>query len=129
MITVDTNVVLRLIMADDADKLERTLKLISASGGAVLQPSVVLELAWVLQRRLGQTAPATAAILATLATTDGIVAPAWVSLLPRAVSAGLEIDDAVHLLTANETHSFATFDALLHKRAPRVFAKPEVVTP
>ena len=53
MIAVDTNVLVRLIVADDAVQGKRAAKLFAQSAGVFVAKTVVLETAWVLQSAYG----------------------------------------------------------------------------
>lgn len=129
MITLDTNMVLRLITADDPAQAATASSAVARAGGAILQTSVIMEAAWVLQSFFGHPADRVADTLNSLALSQGVEAPDWVGRLPDAVAAGIAMDDAIHLLTADPNFPFATFDQAFRRRAPRFTAKPEVIAP
>ena len=129
MITLDTNLVLRILLDDDRKQRETALAAIRRAGRAILQTTIVLELIWVLQGKIGVSRKAAAETLAGFGEAEHIVAPIWLPRLPEAVEAGLELDDAIHLLTADPDIPFATFDQALRRRAPHFTAQPEVMAP
>jgi predicted nucleic acid-binding protein len=129
MITLDTNLVLRLITMDDPAQAAAAADAVARAGRAILQTSVIMETAWVLQSFYGRPADRVADALRQLALAHSVDAPPWVGRLPDAVAAGIEIDDAIHLLTADPAVPFATFDQTLRRRAPRLLAEPKVISP
>jgi predicted nucleic acid-binding protein len=128
MITLDTNVVVRLIVGDDPDQARRAVDLIGRSGGRV-QSTVMLEAAWVLGRFYKRTQAEIAYAFMALSDAEMIEAPDWTSRLGECVKAGLSVADSIQLYEAEPTLPFATFDATLFARAPRIFDKPSVITP
>jgi predicted nucleic acid-binding protein len=118
MIAVDTNVVVRLIVADHEDQLEAVRRLMSRS--ELLVPlTVLLETAWVLRSRYGYDREALTDALDALARLDGIrfEEPTWVDWAIARHRSGGDIAGGLHLVAARRAAAFATFDRDLAARA------------
>jgi predicted nucleic acid-binding protein len=129
MITLDTNLVLRLLLADDAAQLDSARKAIARADAAILLPTVLMEAAWVLQSRYGFQALEVATAFMKLGGSGGIQGPEWLSVLPEAIRNGLELDDAIHLFESDPDSLFLTFDKNLAARSVRILDRPKVITP
>lgn len=120
MIALDTNVLVRLLLKDDAAQAERVRKLFDANAShdaALFVSDVVLvELAWVLRSRYGIEAPAIAGTLRALLANATIAwqSPSAVALALRLFDEQSGVDFADCLVVAlAETHgceATATFD-------------------
>jgi predicted nucleic-acid-binding protein len=128
MISIDTNIVVRLIVEDDAEQVRRSRAAIKANG-AIVGPSVLLEAAWVLGRSYKLTAATIATAFSVMAAAEEFRLPNWASALQDCVAAGVDISDAIHLFEASPDCAFATFDDKLVARSSRVFDRPEVISP
>lgn len=117
MRAIDTNVVVRLILSDDATQTELALAAIAQD--VFVPVTVLLETAWVLSStyRLERSRLATAleAILdiATIHVTDE-EAIRWA--LAR-YAAGADIADMLHIVAAGNATHFATFDRGIARHA------------
>ncbi|MCJ7795214.1 MAG: type II toxin-antitoxin system VapC family toxin [Thermoleophilia bacterium] len=118
MIAVDTNVLVRLVVRDDADQAERAAALFEQHEIYVCK-TVLLETEWVLRFSYQLDG---AAILAALRgvvglpqvrVEDGLAVAEALHLL----EAGMDFADALHVASGRETARFATFDKRLKKRA------------
>ena len=131
MIAVDTNVLARYLLADDALQAR-------AAGALLAQPeetfwipvTVLLELGWVL-RRYGVPRDIIVAHLRDLMSLPGvdvqmaaevIVALSW-------AEGGLDFADALQLALSARAQSFATFDEELALRARKLRARPSASSP
>lgn len=129
MITIDTNVLVRLITLDDPAQVAKARAVIVAEG-AFVQDTVILETVWVLRRAYGYTAGQINKALLVLADTATIEteSPDRIVRAVAGVESGLGFEDAFHLAGCSTT-SFATFDEALIKRASRAFKTPKVFSP
>jgi predicted nucleic-acid-binding protein len=121
VIVADTNVLVRLLVDDDAAQADRAEAMLRA-GPVRLLLTVLLELAWVLHASYRLPRPRVLAIL------RGLVALPMVEVedpdrVARALDwfeAGLDFTDALHLAAAAEDQAFVTFDQDLVRRAGRL---------
>jgi predicted nucleic-acid-binding protein len=120
VLAVDTNVVVRLLVADHAAQTARAAALFR-SGRVFIAKSVLLETEWVLRYsyKLGATA-----ILRALRSLMGLESitvedPATITDALRMLEHGLDFADALHLATSAQAGRFATFDAKLITQARR----------
>ena len=129
MITIDTNVLVRLITSDDPTQTARARAVI-VDEGAFVQDTVVLETVWVLRRAYGYTAQEINQALVVLVDTTSVEtqSPERIRKAVAGVESGLSFEDAFHL-SGCDTQRFATFDETLVKRAPRAFDAPIVFNP
>jgi predicted nucleic-acid-binding protein len=128
MIAIDTNVLVRLIVADDPEQTRRARAL--ASDGPMFVPvTVILETEWVL--RALYEIPAddiTRALRLTLDTTTVEDRPVVERALDR-LARGLDLADALHLVRSSAADAFATFDTKLVRRAKKLAVRPPVRSP
>lgn len=130
MIVLDTNIVVRLIVADDPEQTDRAEKLLRREEAHV-PLTVILETAWVLGRgyRLSrEVVVSSLRALAGLATVH-VEDEAAVCQAIDWHEAGLDFADALHLATLRADDSFVTFDRDLVRRASRLPAAPAVRAP
>lgn len=120
MIAVDTNVLVRLLTADDPDQTARAAALFERE--AVLIPkTVLLETEWVLRYsyRLDAAGVLTGFVrllgLPSVTVEDEAAVADALALYER----GVDFADALHLSSAKQAAVFATFDSRLKKRAGR----------
>ncbi len=121
MIAVDTNVLVRVLVADDAKQAEAARRWMSAHevDGIFVDHIVLVELVWVLRSRYAQSRSSILRALDLLLATGGVVVPAehTVRLALEAFRAG-QGDFADHLIReralAHSAAPVATFDAQLH---------------
>lgn len=128
MIAVDTNVVVRVIVNDDASQARRAVALIT-SGPIYISPTVLLETEWVLRYTYElETDVIVAALRALLGTSNIHVDSPY--LIARALdwcSSGLDFADALHVALSNGATELATFDRDFVKRAAGRATAPRVV--
>ncbi len=129
MIAIDTNVIVRYLVADQSEQFRRATALIE--GEQVFVPSTVaLEAEWVLRAiyRLNR-----AAILAALRKFAALPTVAFedMGILSQALDCaeqGMDFADALHLASAAECDAFASFDRGLKQTAAKLGA-PAVRAP
>lgn len=119
MVAADTNVVVRLLTADDPAQSRRAAALF-AEQPVFLAKTVLLESEWVLRHCYGLERPAILRALTLVAGLPGvsIEAASDVAAALAAFGAGLDFADALHLVTSRSADRFVTFDDKLVKRGP-----------
>ena len=129
MLEIDTNVVVRYLVGDDADQFERAVRALETHD-VRLSATVLLETEWVLRsaykRSPDQIVNALRAFLRLPHVFIGkrqaaLDALAW-------TEAGMEFADALHLAGAADVEAFLSFDRDLAKQARKLGA-PEVREP
>jgi predicted nucleic acid-binding protein len=130
VISVDTNVLARFVLADDAGQHRQAVAALEADEDLFIPVTVLLELAWVLGARDSTRAEITSALRKIV----GL--PRAHAQHPEAVrraldwmDAGLDIADAFHLALSERADKFLSFDANLSRRAARLGARPAVASP
>jgi predicted nucleic-acid-binding protein len=122
MIAPDTNVLVRLLVADDPEQTARA-RSIFERGDVLILKTVLLEAEWVLRARHGLERDHIAAFFQNLAETDGIAMEhedACRAAL-AAYAGGMGFADALHAATAaTMSVEFHTFDAGLAGKAERL---------
>ena len=120
MAALDTNVVLRLIVGDDAAQARAAEKLV-ASEPCIVTTSVLMECEWVLRSAYELDAPTIDASLREFLALKNIRAadPVLTQRTLDAFTAGVDFADALHAAQCADGVRFATFDNALAKRAAR----------
>ena len=119
-VAVDTNIVVRLIVADDENQLARIADLIS-NHDLLIPLTVLLETQWVLRSSYGYSHQTVANAMSSLASLE------QVSLEGGAITAwaisryknGADLADMLHLAACDEGIALATFDRKLANAAGR----------
>ena len=120
MRAVDTNVLVRALVRDDAVQSGRAEKLLAAD--AVYVPvTVVLELEWVLRSRYGYAPALVARAIEGLAALGNVVLGERDAVIAAAarVAQGWDFADALHHALSAGCADFVTLDASLTRRAAR----------
>ena len=122
MIAVDTNVLVRLIVADDALQGERAEGLFTRSAEVFVAKTVVLETAWVLQSAYGFPRHDVARALRRLAGLPNVVIEdaEQVAFALDLASNDVDVADALHLAACREAGTFHTFDRRLIRQGDAV---------
>lgn len=127
MLAIDTNIVVRLLVADDPVQAEAARSLIGRED-VLVSSTVLLEAEWVLRSAYDLDR---SAVLQTLSAFCGL--PHVVLAEPDRVAAaiawalaGLDFADALHLAGAAGCEAFVTFDRRLFQAAARAPAAPAV---
>lgn len=121
LVALDTNVLIRFLLNDDAAQAARARRLVAAQP-VFLSPTVLLEAEWVLRSGYGCTAVEIASYLrAFLGLPQVQVADAEaVSEAMSSYEAGLDFADALHLALSGSARELATFDRVFIKKANRL---------
>lgn len=130
MVSIDTNIVVRLLVNDDPLQTARAVALFKAHK-IFIAKTVVLESEWVLRAVYGlDRKKVNAAILALISLEDIVVEDDAVLFTAlEAHSNGLDFADALHLASSRRADKFATFDTALRARAIKQNIQPLVVLP
>ena len=123
MISVDTNVVVRFLIGDDADQFERA-KRVFASERIFIPTSVLLESEWVLRAKYEVEKPTLLTALRRLVDLPNVTAenrPAAQSALAWA-ELGMDFADALHLAASASFDGILSFDKKLARVAARLGA-------
>ena len=117
MIALDTNVVVRLLVADDADQAARARRLV-ADNDVLLTTTVLLECEWVL-RHAYQLKPEVIqhGFLKLLGLPQvRVTEPNVVQEALECFRHGIDFADALHIAGSRAAEGFATFDKALRRR-------------
>lgn len=130
MRAVDTNIIVRLFVQDDAEQV-KAARLALAADTVFLPKSVIVEFEWVMRGVYRETKAAIASAIETiLATANVEVEDA--AAVARAVDwfrKGLDLADAVHLASSGHADGFVTFDAQMRRRSQGLATRPAVIAP
>lgn len=118
MIAIDTNVLVRLLVADEPVQARRARRLVERSDVFVCT-SVLLEAEWVLRSAYRFEAGAISAAFRALLGLPNVVpeSPAALVQALEGYDAGLDFADALHLASAHGTAAFYTFARRLVRSA------------
>ena len=120
MRALDTNVLIRAFVQDDAAQGPRAQACLSAQP-VYVPVTVILELEWVLRSRYGYSPKAISDAMEKLAILENAVVgeQAAVVAAARKLRQGWDFADALHHSLAAGCDDFATFDTNLSRRAGR----------
>lgn len=118
MRAVDTNVVVRYLVVDDADQSRRARAVFDGCDLFVAM-TVVLETEWVLRSVYRFTPAAIIAALRAFAGLPGVSVedPEQLGTVLHWAAAGIDFADAVHLVQARSYDAFVSFDRSLARLA------------
>lgn len=127
MIALDTNVLARLLLRDDAAQFERARALLASSQEFTAPVTVLLELVWVLESNDCTPAEIQRGIdlLLGLSNFNPPHAPA-VHLALAAFVQGMDFADALQLALSQGDEALVTFDKAFVKKASNSNATPAV---
>lgn len=123
MIAVDTNVLVRLLTADDPAQTSRAAALFEQES-ILIPKTVLLETEWVLRFCYGLSPAIVLAAFRKLLGLPQVTAEDCPALM-RALdlfAVGMDFVDALHLASSGGAESFATFDDRLKRRAGQALA-------
>jgi predicted nucleic-acid-binding protein len=111
MLAIDTNLVIRYLVADDASQAAKARKLIDGNDVFVCT-TVMLETEWVLRSVYGFTAPQCAKALAEFAGMPRVMLEDTIAVTKALgwVSNGIDFADGLYLAKAEQCEAFVTFD-------------------
>ena len=120
MRALDTNVLVRALVQDDAAQTRRAEACLAAQQ-VYIPVTVILELEWVLRSRYGYSSKAIADALEKLAILENAVVGEQAAVVAAAgkMRQGWDFADALHHALAAGCDDFATFDTKLSRRAGR----------
>jgi predicted nucleic-acid-binding protein len=120
MAALDTNVVVRLMVGDDAAQARAAEKLV-ASEPCTVCPTVLMECEWVLRGCYALDAPTIDACFRSFLALEHISAadPVLTQRTLDGYSAGMDFSDAMHAAQSKDGERFFTFDKVFAKRASK----------
>lgn len=127
MISVDTNLLARLLLKDDAEQFKRALAILASHEQVFIPITVILELGWLLRGRGSSHAEVVASLRAILCMPQ--VSAQHHESLHRALNwanDGIGIADAIHVSLSERALAFVTFDKSLARQASRLAINPGV---
>ena len=130
MIAVDTNIVVRLLVADDTAQARRARALFEQNA-IWIGTTVILETEWVLRGAYKFSADEIHGALSKLFGLPHVTLGDQ-AIIVQALGwykQGLDFADALHLAAASHTEGFATFDPALRRSAGTVTTTPPVLSP
>ena len=130
MISLDTNILARLLLGDDIAQLARAKALLSKAQQFTAPITVMLELVWVLEVN-GVEPRALADGLERLVSLPNFK-PAHVAEIRQALNGyreGLDFADALHLALSASSTQMVSFDKAFIKRAEKLGLEPGVGEP
>ena len=130
MRAIDTNVLERALVNDNAAQSARAVALLTAHD-IYIPVTVVLELEWVLRSRYAFAPKVVAQAIEKIAALANVVVGERAAVLAAAARAaqGWDFADALHHALSQGCEDFSTLDADLIKRAARATAGGAKVTP
>jgi predicted nucleic-acid-binding protein len=130
VIALDTNILARLLLQDDAAQHARAKQLLAQARDYTAPVTVMLELVWVLEAN--DCSPADIVRGLTLLLGLPNFKPQQAEALHRALEnylKGFDFADALHLALSGAAEQFVTFDRGFVKKAAKHGAEPQVVAP
>jgi predicted nucleic-acid-binding protein len=120
VVAADTNVLVRLVVADHAAQAARAAA-VFRSGPVFIAKSVLLEAEWVLRYSYQLGAETILRSLRAVLGLENVAVedPKSVTGALRLFERGLDFADALHIASSAQTERFVTFDTRLVKRARR----------
>lgn len=120
MRAVDTNVLVRALVRDDAEQATRAQALLTEAE-VYVPVTVMLELEWVLRSRYGYGPKLVAQVLGKLTALGNVIVGEHQAVVAAAarVAQGWDFADALHHVLSEGYEDFATFDTDLVRRAGR----------
>jgi predicted nucleic-acid-binding protein len=130
MIAIDTNIIVRLIVNDDAKQVGEARRLMQRNA-ILVTSTVVLETEWVLRSVYNLQPQQILAGLTRLFGLENVQAenPAAMAKAMSGYAQGMDFADAMHLSQASHAAGFASFDKTLKRSAKRVGGFIPVMVP
>ncbi len=125
MISVDTNVIIRLLTSDDQSQFKRA-KAVFAKKMIIITTSVILECEWVLRYAYHFKPPEITKAFQSLFGLANVKLqePFVIYDAIEWHKHGMDFADAIHLVKSQDCESFVTFDKKLIKSASKVTTFP-----
>lgn len=131
VIAVDTNVLVRLVVIDDAEQTRRAREVVAGSARIIVLYTVLSETAWVLGFTYKLTQAQVISALSSVLGLPNVSAQAS-ERVQRAFAwagHGMQLGDALHLSAADECEGFVSFDRDFARKADAAGAQPRVASP
>lgn len=130
MVSIDTNIAVRLLVNDDPVQTKRAVALFKAHP-VFIAKTVVIETEWVLRGVYClDRSKVNAALIALLSLERVLVEDATALFAALDGHAkGMDFADALHLASSRRADAFATFDSALKARASKLQLQPQVILP
>jgi len=130
MRAVDTNVLARLFVLDDAGQRAAARRAIAADP-IFVPKTVMIELEWVLRGAYGQPRATIVATMEAILTTVNVDVedPTAITRAVAWFKRGMDFADALHLASSGHVDSFLTFDVSMRRRAAAIGVRPPVASP
>ncbi|MES2561808.1 MAG: type II toxin-antitoxin system VapC family toxin [Pseudomonadota bacterium] len=128
MISLDTNVLARYLLNDDAEQGKIAVALLSGADAVTAPVSVLLELVWVLEANDCTRDEILKGFRHVFGLPNFSVREVRViEYALRWYEGGMDFADALHLALSEKDEKFATFDRALGNRARKLGAFPPVI--
>ena len=130
MVAIDTNIVVRLLVNDDPAQTSKVRTLFKADK-IYIPKTVVLETEWVLRGVYNLDRESINNALRALLSLEQVIVEDEKNIFDAlgAHLQGMDLADAIHLMSSNRATSFATFDSKFKTMAHKLLLKPTVITP
>lgn len=130
MVSIDTNIVVRLLVNDDPSQTARAASLFKANK-IFISKTVVLESEWVLRAVYNlDRKKVNASIVALISLEDVVVEDEAVLFSALEIhSKGMDFADALHVASSHRADKFATFDTAFRAKAVKLNIQPLVFCP
>ncbi len=131
MIAIDSNVVVRLLVNDDAAQAVRARALLAGGQDVFIAPTVLLETEWVLRAAYGFAPAQIVGWLHALLGLPGVQTsePLQVAIALAGYAQGLDFADALHPALSPGAQGFYTFDAAFRRKAGKALPGVPVIAP
>ena len=128
MRAIDTNIVVRLLTADDAEQAKAARGIVEA-GDIFLGVTVLLEAEWVLRAGYGFQPAQIVAALRGMAGLPGMTVEEPLQLASALdwLGGGMDFADALHLARSSHCSAFVTFDQKFASRAKALATTPVTI--
>jgi predicted nucleic-acid-binding protein len=122
MTALDTNVLVRIITKDDKDQATRAVEFLSGEDRVFLAKTVLLELEWVLRSGYRYAPRDILSAFRSLLSIGNVEIEdeAAVRQAVEWYEAGMDFADSLHIASAGQLCTFATFDAALRRRGEKL---------
>jgi predicted nucleic-acid-binding protein len=130
MVSIDTNVAIRLLVNDDPDQTKRVVALFK-SHQIYITKTVALETEWVLRGVYNLDRKRVNAALTALFSLEQMQVEDAANLFAAldAHANGVDFADALHITSSQRADTFATFDEALRARSKKLQLQPPVISP
>jgi len=130
MISVDTNILVRILTKDDEHQYRKAMALFE-NNGIFISDTVILETEWVLRYAYAFSRTDINRALTHLCGLPqvNLAHPQHIAKALTWHQEGLDFADALHLAASNTQDSFATFAQALIKKSAQLGTAPKVLAP